>query len=339
MNSAIRYLLILTLVIGHGCVFGQYASRAGKEKVSTLPANVGHALKIRNVGPLLTTQWGQGCFYNASCPADTASHSTCLRTPAGAGAIAMAQIMKFYNYPAQGLGEHGYPHPKYGIQYANFGATSYQWNNMPNVVNSLNSDVATLIYHCGVAQNMNFGPTGSTSTEADLDTALIKYFRYPKAGVWIERASYTAAEWRDILKAELDAGHPVLYSGFNYNGTQQHFFVCDGYQGDDSFHINWGYGGLSDGYFSLDNLKPDTTNFSYSQKAIFNLAPSPPAQSYKMDFENVTDFSLTFNDWTVRDLDLKDTYNIESVDYLVNSLKFDISTKGISLVEAELYTV
>ncbi len=316
MKSIVRYLPMLLILIVQGNLFGQSGFRSQKQLVNTVKLTVGNDRSVKSVAPLLHSVWSQGCFYNTSCPTDTASHASCLHTPAGAGAIAMAQILKYYAYPAHGIGEHGYQHPKYGVQYANFGAANYNWSGMPDSLTSANTDVATIIYHCGVAQNMNYGSTTSTSLEADLDTALIKYFGYPKIAVWKERASYTATEWQNMLKAELDAAHPVLYSGFNFNGTRQHFFVCDGYQGSDSFHINWGFESNLNGYFSLDNLTLDTTDFSYSQRAIFGLTPSPPTPTgYKMDFENVADFSLTFNDWTVQDVDKQDTYSIDGYSF------------------------
>ncbi len=276
------------------------------------PARTSMVLKgVRDKLPVISTKWAQGCLYNAGCPIDTASHTTCLHVPAGPGAVAMAQIMKYYQYPAHGTGEHGYPHPKYGIQYANFGSTNYNWAGMPDSLNAGNDGLATLIYQCAVAQNMNFGSAASASTAADLDSALVKYFSYPATATWKSKSDYGAAEWLTMLKAELDASHPVIYSGTDISGADQQFFICDGYQGYDLFHVNWGFGGASDGYFSLDNLKPGAVSYSYNQQALFGLAPSPPNPgNYVMDFETVANFSFSFNDWTVNDADLHDTYGI-----------------------------
>ncbi len=265
---------------------------------------------MRDLLPLIKTSWDQGCFYNAGCPNDTAAPTTCLHALAGSGATAMAQIMKYYQYPVHGAGEHGYTHPKYGIQYANFSATNYIYSNMPDSVIIPNEMVATLIYQCGVAQNMDYGVTISKSDSAAVDTALVKYFSYPGTAAWKWKKDYTATEWLSLLTAELDASHPLLYQG-NANGTDPYFFICDGYQGSGYFHFNWGWGGAFDGYFSLDNLTPGSSNFTSGQGAIFNLAPTVPIpDSYIMDFETVPDFSLTFNDWTVNDVDKHDTYGI-----------------------------
>ncbi len=313
MRNILHSLTLLTLFLIPGLMQGQHRSESTNPIIPATQKSAAQMRSVKSVSPLLSTRWGEGCLYNANCPIDTASHSTCLHTPAGSGAVAMAQIMKFYGYPVHGIGEHGYPHPKYGIQYANFSATTYNWNQMPDTLVSANSDLSTLMYHCGVAQDMNYGPESSVSLESALDTALIKYFGFPKTAVWKNQSAYSITNWVNMLKAELDASHPVLYSGSNYNGTKQRFFICDGYQGEDSFHFNWCSNGEGNGYYSLVSLKPDTINFAYSQRAIFGLAPSPPAPaSVKMDFENVSDFSRTFNDWTVRDLDLHDTYSIDN---------------------------
>jgi PKD repeat protein len=263
--------------------------------------------------PMISTKWAQGCFFNAGCPTDTASHTTCLHVPAGSGATAMAQIMKYYQYPAHGTGEHGYQHPKYGIQYANFGAANYDWNTMPDSLTAGNEGVAALLYQCGVAQNMNYGSLFSSSLADDIDTALVKYFSYPETAAWKSKSDYGDSEWIAMLKTELDASHPLLFSGSDISGLMRHYFICDGYQGNDSFHFNWGWGGVHDGYYSLTSLKPDTIDFSFAQRVLFNLAPAPA--SYIMDFENVPDFSLTFNAWTVNDMDKHDTYGITGFSY------------------------
>ncbi|MCX6268431.1 MAG: C10 family peptidase, partial [Bacteroidetes bacterium] len=104
--------------------------------------------------------------------------------------IAMAQIMNYYKFPVHGTGEHGYTHPKYGIQYANFGATTYNWSSMPDSLQGSNEALATLIYQCGVAQNMSYGPTVSSSLSDDIDSALVKYFGFSKSANWKSKSEY-----------------------------------------------------------------------------------------------------------------------------------------------------
>jgi PKD repeat protein len=262
-----------------------------------------------DVSPMITVNWDQGCYYNEKCPADVSAVASCYHARSGSGAVAMAQIMKYYNYPPHGFNSHTYTLPGYGTQYVNFSTASYDWLNMPQSITGSNDAVSTLIYHCGVGQEMNYGPDSSSSGSALIDTAFRNYFGYSAAAAWKWKADYPADQWLAMLRAELDAGRPLLYYG-NNGGSEESFFICDGYQGTDSFHFNWGAGGSGDGYYSLNDLTPGTRNYSYAQGAIFNLSPSLPASTLKMDFESVSDFSLTFSPWTVRDNDGDSTYGI-----------------------------
>jgi PKD repeat protein len=266
--------------------------------------------QVADVGPLLTVTWDQGCFYNEKCPPDTSSLAPCFHTYAGSGAVAMAQIMKYYNYPPHGFNSLSYTLPGYGTLYVNFFTTTYDWLNMPQTLTSSNDAVSTLIYDCGVGQQMNYGPGFSSSLSSLIDTAFMNYFGYNPTAVWKWKADYPADQWMAMLRTELDAGRPLLYYG-NNGGNDEKFFVCDGYQGPNSFHFNWGSGEAGDGYYPLDSLKPGIHNYSFAQGAIFNLAPLLTSDTLKMDFESVADFSLTFSPWTVRDVDGDSTYSIQ----------------------------
>ena len=212
------YIFILSAL--HLNVFAQVAPTAQR----SLPSwNNGHreVRAANSVAPLIQTQWGPGCFYNAFCPVDTAAHASCLHVAAGPGAVAMAQIMKYYNFPEHGTGEHGYPHPVYGIQYANFGSANYNWASMPPTLTTTNDALATAIYHCGVSQDMNFGTTTSTSFPDNVDSAFVKYFGYPKVSNWKARAGFTQSEWIALVKAELDASHPLLLADNHRRATKE----------------------------------------------------------------------------------------------------------------------
>ena len=263
-----------------------------------------------DVGPLITDAWDQGCFYNADCPPDTSSQAPCFHAIAGSGAVAMAQIMKYYNYPPHGFNSCSYTLPGYGTLYVDFSTTTYDWLDMPQSLTASNDPVAKLIYDCGVGQEMNYGPVLSSSLSSLIDSAFQKYFGYSSATIWKWKADYSSDQWIAMLQAELDAGRPLLYYG-NDGGSDEKFFICDGYQGSASFHFNWGSGGTNNGYFHLDSLTPGTHNYSFAQGAIFNLLPSQPGDTLKMDFESVSDFSLSFIPWTVRDMNDDSTYGIQ----------------------------
>jgi len=239
-----------------------------------------------SVAPLVKADWNQGNYYNASCPYDASANE---RTVTGCVATAMAIIMKYHAYPVQGKGFHSYNHSKYGTLSANFGNTTYNWSSMPNKVSSSNSSVATLMKHCGVSVDMNYGVGSTGGSGAYVITnkspvthcseyAFKQYFDYKSTTTGIERVNYTTASWKLKLKSELDASRPILYAGFGGGGG--HAFVCDGYDANDLFHFNWGWGGAYNGYFSVDALNPSgvgtgggTGGFNSGHQAVVGIEP------------------------------------------------------------------
>ena len=269
---------------------------------------------ISSVNPMIQTSWAQGCYYNQDCPNDATATNSCNHAYSGCGSTAMAQILKFWGSPLNGVGSNSYTHATYGTLSANFAASTYTYSAMPNSISGNNAEVAQLIYHCGIAQYMDYGPAGSFSNSNDLDAAFRDYFDYSSLISWLWKSNFSVSQWTSMLTDELDAGRPMIYYG-NNDGQDGHFFICDGYQGSDFFHFNWGWGGIYDGYFYLSNLNPGTNTFNSSQGAIFNIVPNqtpPPPTTYTMDFESIIDFSLTFDPWTTADVDGSATYTIEN---------------------------
>ena len=267
---------------------------------------------ISAVSPMVQTTWNQGCYYNEDCPYDASATNYCDHALTGCGATAMAQIIRFWEAPLHGVGSHSYYHSNYGTLSANFGAATYNYSAMPMSLSNNNAAVAQLMYHCGVAQDMDYGPAGSSSYANAIDVAFATYFDYNNSIVWRWKDNYSSSQWTSQLIAELEAGRPMIYYG-NNNGQGGHFFICDGYQGSNHFHFNWGWGGSYDGYFYTNNLNPGGNIFNDSQGAIFNIYPNqapPPPVGFTMDFESTSDFSLTFSPWTVNDLDGSNTYTI-----------------------------
>ena len=210
------------------------------------------------VGPLLgNNQWNQTKYYNDLCPADATGNSAYGgHAAAGCGAIVMGQVMRYWRFPTTGSGSHSYS-SNYGTLSANFGATTYHYENMPDrLVTTYHPDscveaIATLLYHCGVAVNMNYGPSASVANSNNIVSALSTYFRYPTTIQYIERGSLSTTTWLNYLKGELDERAPFMYGGSgNYGG---HVWTCDGYQDDNYFHFNWGWGGQQNGYYALTN--------------------------------------------------------------------------------------
>lgn len=233
--------------------------------------------EITVVAPMLTTTWDQTSPYNNLCPDSAGYHAV-----TGCTATATAQIMKFWNWPPKGVGSHSYMEDNFGYQSADFGTTTYDWAHMPNALN-YNSNptqvnaVATLMYHVGVAVEMDYGINGSGAyvhsysgwgNMACSENALPEYFRYKNTLHSLFKAYTSDGDWIDAITVEMDAGRPVLESGYGDGGG--HAFVIDGYDNNGLFHINWGWSGYYDGYYAHDALNPGGSGTGGNNSHSFN---------------------------------------------------------------------
>lgn len=217
---------------------------------------------------LCETTWNQNYPYNYYCPSAPSGPGG--RVYAGCVATAAAQVMRYWNHPAQGQGSHSYTpsdHPEYGVQYANFGETTYDWANMPNSINSSSpmvqiQAVALLLYHVGVSVNMNYSPSGSGAATNNLTNRMPLYFDYTPNMDICERDKLTHQEYMNTLINSIDMGWPLVHAGGG------HAYVCDGYNDFDQVHMNWGWGGSSDSWFDID-----THGYTDGQRAIINCVP------------------------------------------------------------------
>lgn len=227
--------------------------------------------------PLLTTKWDQDCYYNLYTPSDISG--PCSHTYAGCVATSMSQVMKYFNFPTSGYGTHSYTHASYGTLSANFGATTYDWTNMPTILGSTSSlvqkqAVARLMGDCGVAVDMNYSANGSGSNINFASSALSDYFRYNFSSVEILASNYTALEWGQILRDQIDNNMPVIYSGIDNTIGYGHAWVMDGYQGSNYFHMNWGWSGSNNGFFLLTSITTSGYDFTSDQSVVINIKPS-----------------------------------------------------------------
>lgn len=214
---------------------------------------------IQAVAPLLGgIKWNQNSPFNDLCPVVDAATSE--KAASGCVATGMAQVMRYYKWPVQGVGSYSYTTSTLKLAAsANFGTTSYDWANMTDTystasTNAQNSAVATLVYHCGVAVDMDYNKSSGAQT-SKMGKALIANFGYDADIQMFQRDYYTRSEWMQLIKTELAAARPVLYSGADGAGSG-HLFVCDGIDTNEYLHFNWGWGGLSDGYFKVTALTP-----------------------------------------------------------------------------------
>jgi hypothetical protein len=218
---------------------------------------------LLTVGPLLTSSWHQGAPYNNSCPLGYGGS----RTAVGCVATAAAQIMKFWNYPANGIGSKTYTwdgdnsctvQPTAGSSLSATFSDSYDWANMLDRVTTGSSiaqqaAVAGLSYEVGVAVSMDYGVCGSgayLSAEAPIYSG---YFNYATTTGYKYRSSYSTSNWFYLIKRELDAPLP---RPIHYN-IDQHSIVADGYRQDSAtmmVHMNYGWDDSHNAWFDLDNL-------------------------------------------------------------------------------------
>lgn len=269
------------------------------------------SMKARTAGrhtvpPLIETLWNQNEPYNIAIP----SLQGYSRLVTGCTATAMAQVMKYWEYPTRGIGSKTYSN-RYifnvtggtwrPVMSANFAETTYDWAHMRNEYTSGNytqqeaDAVATLMYHAGVAEDAeyNFSSNGGTSADSRKSgKALIEHFAYDPTMLRGERDFYSDDEWENLLYTEVAEGRPVLYGGQSNGGG--HAFIVHGYNAEkDLFDINWGWGGYCDGQFALtgdDALNPNgsgiggsstSDGYTRNQNINYHIIPAEGGQAVK----------------------------------------------------------
>lgn len=244
----------------------------------------------QSVSPLLTNNnWNQNNGYNYYCPADAngpAGHAY-----AGCVALAMGQVIHFWEYPTHGVGSHSYlcnhsnsqagNYPDYGTLTADFEHTTYNYSMMPNYLDGSTPSnqilaVARLLYHCGIAVEMFYGPDGSMAFHDDIAEALETFFAYDTCQT-VYKYNHES-EWEELIKSDLNLGHPIIYCAYTSAGG--HEFVCDGYNDQNYFHFNWGWGGYQNGYFLISNMNPSSYLFDSGHGIVMNIRPRTEEPSH-----------------------------------------------------------
>lgn len=261
----------------------EYASQIDYASANGIKNTYAPIANKKEIAPLVKTKWNQGTPYNNLCP--SVNNVKC---PSGCVATAMAQVMKFWNYPEVGTGRVTATLPSGGTGegFINLAQKPFDWNNMIDsysgydYTNEQGNAVATLMQAAGYAAKMNYAPGGSGALSINAAISLSKNFKYNPNIQYLQRLYFNTSEWNEIVYNELAAGHPILYGG--QSTSVGHEFVCDGYDGNGYFHFNWGWGGMSDGYFILDALNPNSVGtgggagggYNSRQDIIIGIQPS-----------------------------------------------------------------
>ncbi len=252
----------------------EYASMHGaKSSDSPVYAPEGWA----PVAPLCSTKWNQDAPYNNKAPKLDG-----VPCPTGCVATSMAHVVNYFQYPAKMTGIASYLWQDGGKTIKmNFENVKYDWSLMLDSYTATspqeNADaVAQLMKACGYSVQMNYGSLMSGALSYKIVDALKDNFGYDPGLVYLERGRFSSSEWIKMVYDNIRNIGPIIYNGSSIDGG--HSFVCDGYDGKGYFHINWGWGGISDGYYALDLLNPEVQGaggalggFNYSQDAVFGI--------------------------------------------------------------------
>lgn len=208
------------------------------------------------IAPLVKTIWGQSApFYNM-CPEQNGKHSV-----TGCMATSVAQVVNYHRLPAaKGFGTASYIWDNQTLSF-DYSSTPFDWDNMLDSYNGEYTDVqanavAQLMLAIGIGEHMNYSPSESGASSVFISPLLYEHLGFDKGVALMRREYFSAVDWDEMMYAELAAGRPIVYSGQATDGG--HSFVCDGYDANGYYHINWGWQSDNDGYFLLSALNPTT---------------------------------------------------------------------------------
>ncbi len=279
------------------------------------------------IEPMITAMWDQIEPYNNMAPLYGSE-----RTYTGCVATTMAMVMDYWNYPEKGQGKVSYTASTIGKRIElDFSKRKFDWDNM---LRSYDIDgeysaeqtdaVAYLMKACGYAVKMDYSTSASATLAMNIGQAMAKYFNYDPNYRYELRLHHSSSEWEQIIYDNLKNVGPVLYGGGSYLGGG-HSFVCDGYDGNGFFHFNWGWSGISNGYFSLDALQPDALGsgggtgggYSFTQDAVLGIQPptGAPAEPRVETFVQMGSLSGSISDDNILTFSLIDQLDGSWVNY------------------------
>jgi len=241
------------------------------------------------IDPMLNIRWGQGMPYSVLLPHINGSSNA--HAYVGCVAVAMAQVMAYWQYPARPTttipGYTSNSGKTYEVTMPSLSPMDFDWENMQDTYYTTDSTsiaaqaVSNLMLYSTTAMKSSFGLTSTGSYTRNIPETLITYFGYKNSAHYVYRENFSTEGWENLIYSELAAGRPVAYGGNKSSGG--HAFVCDGYDGDGRFHINWGWAGKSNGYFLLNLLNPSEEGigssagaygYVYNQGAAIGIEPN-----------------------------------------------------------------
>ncbi len=254
--------------------------------------------EFRDVSPLITANWNQGGQWNDQCPGEAL---------VGCVAVAMGQVMYYWENPIQPTGYSQYFDIDFGPIGVNFENYTYNYDNMLD--DQATEDSQLLLYHAGVAVNMDYSYSGSGASvcweSPSAQGALSDNFNFIEEAGCESKLNFNDDDWFLLLKDQIDNGWPIIYRGYAENDGGGHAWNVDGYQ-DGYLHCNWGWGGSSNGYFYFNNLNGEGFSFIESQAAIINIFPKGIAEPLAL-------FDYLINDFTVYFSNISDQINENNI--------------------------
>ena len=271
-----------------------------------------------NISHLIDTQWGQGDPYNTFCP--KIGIQKCLT---GCVATAMAQVINYNRWPQeQTTAVPSYTSLTNKIQLPELPPVHFDWNNMSNTA------IARLMQYCGQAVNMDYGIEASGALNNAVSDALVNVFGYSKSANFVSRSGYSNEQWDNLVYDELSQGRPIVYFGQSTTAGG-HAFIVDGYS-EGMYHLNWGWNGYCDGYFTLNNLKPTADDgFNDDQQMVINICR--PAGVGDIDHPKVVVSAMTCSGSQLDRADAGSDFPAFSVGSTVESDLADKATLQIGL--------
>lgn len=267
---------------------------------------------------LETAEWGQGAPYNQFTPEINGVHA-----PTGCVATAMAIVMKYHNWPQQGRGRHSYLNNLiYSFETVDFSDYHFQWNSLANdsydpTATNETKELAQVMSAAGKSVDMNYGELSSETFTYFVGHALRNQFSYSLSTEYIHSQKYSESEWRSKLINEIKQDRPVIYHSAG-NGVS-HAFVCDGYNpSDGSFHFNWGWDGLSNGFYQLSALNPEGFFFQKDSGMVVGIQPDKSNMDYSPAYVDAG------YQWTLTDSPCGFNISVENVE---KNVPFDVACR------------